>query len=231
MENVSKTPRILWSAVLFLSLIGVAVVVRRALVLLYPAQFAGNFPPARALDDVFAPHRSITLMHIIPGFLFMVLGPLQFAKGIRSRYPRFHRWSGRVLVTSGLIIGLTAIWMSLTMSIGGINQAAATLLFAILFLFSLGKAFLHIRRREIPQHREWMLRAFAIGLAVATIRPIIGIFFATSRLTHLTPHDFFGTAFWLGFTLQLIAAEAWILHTRERLAPTLQPRWFLRDLR
>jgi hypothetical protein len=103
-------------------------------------------------------------------------------------------------------------------AIGGLNQAVATLLFAILFLFSLVKAFLHIRRREISQHREWMLRAYAIGLAVATIRPIIGIFFATSRLTHLTPHDFFGTAFWLGFTLQLIAAESWIHYTRGKLA-------------
>jgi uncharacterized membrane protein len=218
MENVSRTPRILWSAVIFLALVGVAVVVRRALVLLYPVQFAGKYPPARALDDIFALHRSITLVHIIPGFLFMVLGPLQFAKNIRSRYPRFHRWSGRVLVTSGLIIGFTAIWMSFKMSIGGLNQASATLLFAVLFLFSLGKAFLHIRRREIPQHREWMLRAFAIGLAVATIRPIIGIFFATSRFTHFTPHDFFGTAFWLGFTLQLIAAESWISYTRSKLA-------------
>lgn len=219
MENNDKTPRILWTAVIFLAFIGVAVVVRRTLVLLYPAQFAGNFPPARALDGVFAAHRALTLVHIIPGFLFMVLGPLQFAKNIRSRYLRFHRWSGRVLVISGLIIGSTAIWMSLGMtSIGGLNQAAATLLFAILFLFSLMKAFLHIRRREIPQHREWMLRAYANGLAVATIRPIIGIFFATSRFTHLTPQDFFGTAFWLGFTLQLIAAESWIHYTRGKLA-------------
>ncbi len=171
------------------------------------------------MDDLFALHPSLTFAHIIPGFLFMVLGPLQFAKNIRSRHPRFHRWSGRVLVVSGLIIGFTAIWMSLTMSFGGVNQAAATLLFGILFLFSLGKAFLHIRRREIPQHREWMLRAFAIGLAVATIRPIIGIFFATSPFTHLTPQEFFGTAFWIGFTLQLIAAEAWIQYTRAKLAP------------
>jgi uncharacterized membrane protein len=188
--------------------------VRRALVLLYPAQFAGNHSSAAALDEGFALHRSLTLVHVIPGFLFMVLGPLQFAKNIRSRHLRFHRWSGRIFVASGLIIGFTAIWMSFTMSIGGLNQAAATLLFAALVLFSLVKAFLHIRHREIPQHREWMLRAFAIGFAVATIRPIVGIFFATSRLTHLTPGDFFGTAFWLGFTLQLIAAEAWIHDTR-----------------
>jgi len=59
-----------------------------------------------------------------------------------------------------------------------------------------------------------MIRAFAIGLAVATIRPIVGAFFATRMLTHLTPHDFFGTAFWLGFTMHLIAAEIWINYTR-----------------
>jgi uncharacterized membrane protein len=219
MEDNDKTPRLLWSAVIFLAFIGVAVVVRRTLVLLDPARFAGNFAPARALDDIFALHRSITLVHIIPGLLFMILGPLQFSKSIRAHYLNFHRWSGRIFVASSLVIGLTAIWMSLAMpAIGGLNQAIATLLFAILFLFSLVKAFLHIRRREIPQHREWMLRAFAIGLAVATIRPIIGIFFATSRLTHLTPHDFFGTAFWLGFTLQLIAVESWIHHTHGKLA-------------
>jgi uncharacterized membrane protein len=219
-ENANKTPRFLWSAVISLALIGVAVASRRALVLLDPARFAGNFPPARALDEVFAAHRSLTLVHIIPGFFFMVLGPLQFAKNIRSRFLRFHRWSGRIFVASGLVIGFTAIWMSLGItSIGGVNQAAATLLFAILFLFSLGKAFLHIHRREIPQHREWMLRAFAIGLAVATIRPIIGVFFATSRFTHLTPQEFFGTAFWIGFTLQLLAAESWIHYTRAKVAP------------
>jgi hypothetical protein len=61
-----------------------------------------------------------------------------------------------------------------------------------------------------------MIRAFAIALAIATIRPIMGIFFATSRLTHLTPHEFFGIAFWLGFSIHLVAAEAWINYTRAR---------------
>jgi uncharacterized membrane protein len=83
--------------------------------------------------------------------------------------------------------------------------------FALIFLFSLGKAFLHIRRRQIVQHREWMLRAFAIGLAIATVRPIVGMFFA---LTDLGPREFFGIAFWLGFTLHLVIAEVWINQTR-----------------
>jgi Predicted membrane protein (DUF2306) len=69
-------------------------------------------------------------------------------------------------------------------------------------------------RRDIAQHGEWMIRAFAIGLAVATIRPIIGLFFATSRFSGLTPEVFFGIAFWIGFLLHLIAAEIWTHWTR-----------------
>jgi hypothetical protein len=68
-----------------------------------------------------------------------------------------------------------------------------------------------------------MIRAFAVGLAVATIRPIIGVFFATSRLTGLTPRDFFGTAFWIGFVLQLIAAEVWINLTRPAARNSYHP--------
>jgi hypothetical protein len=59
-----------------------------------------------------------------------------------------------------------------------------------------------------------MIRAFSVGLAVATIRPIIGMFFATSRFSGLMPHEFFGIAFWIGFVLHLMAAEAWIHATR-----------------
>jgi uncharacterized membrane protein len=210
----------LWSAVIFLALIGVAVAVRR-MVHLVPIVVRGYRPPAvtsnpvavqfAALDDLFAHYPVLTLVHIVPGLLFMMLGPLQFSSTIRARYLRWHRWNGRIFVVCGALIGISALVMSFGMpAIGGVNQAAATALFATFFLFALGKAFWHIRHREIALHRQWMIRAFAVGLAVATIRPIVGIFFATSRFSGLTPHEFFGTAFWIGFVLHLIAAEAWI---------------------
>jgi uncharacterized membrane protein len=166
-----------------------------------------------ALDDLFARHPILTLVHIVPGMLFMILGPLQFSSRIRARHLRWHRLSGRVFVVCGLVIGISALVMSFGMpAIGGVNQAAATTLFGAFFLFALCKAFWHIRRREVALHREWMIRAFSIGLAVAAIRPIVGVFFATSPLTGLTPREFFGIAFWIGFVLHLMAAEAWI-HT------------------
>lgn len=193
-------------------------VIRRTLHLFAPSPAPPGFPEAAALDESFARHPLLTMLHIIPGLLFVVLGPFQFVRRLRSRRPALHRWTGRVVIASGMIIGITALVMSPQMAIGGANEAAATMLFAIVFLFALLRAFLLIRRGRVALHREWMIRAFAIGLAVATIRPIVGIFFATSRITHLTPHDFFGTAFWLGFTIQLMVAEIWINYTRPGIA-------------
>lgn len=156
------------------------------------------------------------MAHVVPGLLFMVLAPLQLVPTLRARHPALHRWAGRAVVAAGLVIGVTALVMTPQMAIGGAHETAAIVVFGCAFLFSLVEGFVAIRRKDVSTHREWMIRAFAIGLAVATIRPIVGLFFATSRLTGLSPHDFFGTAFWLGFTLQWMAAEAWINRNRGR---------------
>lgn len=203
--RLDRKPRmigVVWSLVVVLALIGLIAVVRQGLYL------AEVLEP---LDARFAQYSLLTWLHIIPGFVFMVLGPLQFVKRIRSRYLWLHRWSGRLFVASSVVIGVTALVMGFVMPIGGVSETAATTFFAILFLFALGKAFLHIRRRELSQHRAWMIRAFAIGLAVATARPIVGMFLVFSDLS---PQEFFGTALWLAFTLHLVLAEIWINYTR-----------------
>ncbi|HEY4902825.1 MAG TPA: DUF2306 domain-containing protein [Candidatus Sulfotelmatobacter sp.] len=210
-----RAARSVWAGAIFLAVIGVAAVSRRTLVLLWPQRFAGKFPAAAALDAGFARHPVLTLLHIIPAALFVVLALLQFTPSIRAKHLTFHRWSGRFLVVAGLAIGSSALVMSYTMAIGGANETAATSLFALLFLFCLIKSYRHIRRKEVAQHREWMIRAFGIALGVATTRPIVGMFFAFRRLT---PHEFFGIAFWLGFSLTLLGAEVWINFTRGRTA-------------
>jgi uncharacterized membrane protein len=211
--------RILWLITFFLVLIGIAIVFRRALQLFAPSPAPPRFKDAAALDAGFSRHLLLTMVHIIPGLFFVVLGPFQFVRKLRNRRPGLHRAMGRVVLASGMIVGSTALVMSPQMATGGLNETVATMFFATVFLFDLVKAFVSIRQGKVALHREWMIRAFAIGLAVTTIRPIMGVFFATRSLTHLTPHDFFGTAFWLGFTMHLIAAEAWINYTRPRTAP------------
>jgi hypothetical protein len=94
------------------------------------AQFSG-------LYGLFAHYPVLTLIPIVPGLLFMLLGPLQFSSTILARHLRWHRWSGRVFVGCGFVIGISALVMSFGIpAIGGVNQAAATTLFGTYFLLA-----------------------------------------------------------------------------------------------
>lgn len=206
-----RLQRLMWTGMIFLCLIAAAAVLRRMAALASPSQ---NGPPQLAnLDALFASKPIFTLLHIVPALAFIVLVPFQLWRSFRNRHVRAHRWMGRIAVVLGLIIGASALLL-LVQPVGGAAEVSAILVFDTVFLLSLTKAFLHIRRGEVRQHREWMIRAMSVALGVATVRPIMGIFFATSRATGLTPHDFFGIAFWIGFTLTYIAGELWIRYTR-----------------
>ncbi len=207
--------RFVWAAVIFLVFVGLVVVARRTIVLLHPAA-PNPRNPAAALDEHFTDHIALTLAHILPAALFVILGPLQFVSGIRQKHPKFHRWSGRIFLFASAIVGVTGLAMSFGRTIGGWDEKSATILFGTFFLFALARAFWHALHRQFAQHREWMIRGFATGLAVATIRPIMGGFFAAAVIRGQVPQpsEFFGTAFWIGFTLQTITAELWIRLTR-----------------
>jgi uncharacterized membrane protein len=215
--------RFLWTSVIFLAFIGLAVAVRRSVVLLKPGALSTRNNPAAELDNAFANRRTLTLAHILPAMLFMVLGPLQFVRSLRSKYPHVHRWSGRIFLTASAVVGVTGLTLAFGKTIGGVDEKAAIALFGSFFLIALAKALWHALRREFDQHREWMIRGYAIGLAVATIRPIMGTFFAAALLRghRPEPKEFFGAAFWIGFTLQMIAAEVWINYTRPTAAAAM----------
>jgi hypothetical protein len=101
--------RLLWTAVIFLVLIGIGAAIHRAVVFAFPALQPGSRNPAYVLGKTFASHPALTFVHIIPGLFFMILGPLQFAGCIRRRWPRFHRWSGHVFLLFGVIIA-SQLW-------------------------------------------------------------------------------------------------------------------------
>lgn len=216
MHRHQRTAKFLWIATILLALLGIGVATRRAVVLIKPNAMNASKNPARGLDEHFAKEKTLTLLHVIPGMIFMMLGPLQFKRGLRTKHPAVHRWSGRIFLTASAVIGLTGLTMVLRGSIGGWDEKSAILLFGSFFLFALGKALWHATHREFAEHREWMMRGFAVGLAVATIRPIMGLFFATAVSQGKTPDPsaFFGTAFWIGFTVQTAVAEIWIRQTR-----------------
>jgi hypothetical protein len=180
--------------------IAVAVVVRRLIALTHPGQ--GNSPTA-ALDTAFASHAALTAAHIIPAALFVILSAAVLVWRIQKRPVH---WAFFVL---GAITGVTAFAMN-AFPVGGRVEQWAVWVFGSWFLVSLARAFWHFAHGEQDRQRRWMTRAVGILLGIATTRPVMGIFFATSRFTHMTPDQFFGIAFWIGFSLNTVAVELWL---------------------
>jgi hypothetical protein len=179
--------------------ISVAVVVRRVVALASPPQ--SEPPQMAALDAVFASHAALTLAHILPALAFVLLVPVVYMRPGAA-------WPEQLLFRLGLVVGLTAYAMSVY-SVGGWVEGSAVLFFNSLFLYSLARAWQ--QRKSQPELKlRWLTRAIAILLGIATTRPVMGVFFATSRLTHLEPRQFFGIAFWIGFSINTAVIELWL---------------------
>jgi hypothetical protein len=95
------------------------------------------------------------MLHIVPGFVFIVLGPLQFVTTLRTRRPWVHRRIGRVVLASGLVTAVTALAITTQMAIGGATARTATTLFGVLFLRgSAGEPARDVRRRFVLSKRH-----------------------------------------------------------------------------
>ena len=126
--------RLLWIAVIFLAFIGLAVATRRTVVLLKPGALSSPRNPAADLDTHFSSERTLVLAHILPAMLFMLLGPLQFVRGLRSRYPQVHRWSGRIFLAASAVVGVSGLKLAFGKTVGGLDEKAAITLFGTFFL-------------------------------------------------------------------------------------------------
>lgn len=187
-------------------LIAVAVVIRRVVVLAHPPVVSR--PELGALDAVFASHTALTLAHILPALAFVLLTPfVMFRARARSGWPE------RLLYPLGLVVGLTAFAMSRE-AVGGWTERSAVWFFNSVFLVSLLQAVRHARGGDPTGERRWLLRAIVVLLGIATTRPVMGFFFATRALTHLEPSQFFGLAFWIGFSINALTAEWWLATQR-----------------
>ena len=166
----------------------------------------------------FIDYPNITNFHVIPGAIYLVLAPFQFSATLRKRSLNTHRFAGRVLSAIGLVVGATALFLGLIVPYSGVSEQLVIGFFGVLFLFSIVRGFLYIRSKEIALHREWMMRAFAIGLSIATMRLIfIPALIIVGNPTRQETEMLSIIAFTIAFVLHCSIAEIWIRTTRNAI--------------
>lgn len=150
-------------------------------------------------------------LHSLGGMAFGILGPVQFSGAMKKRFGKFHRISGRIFVIAGMMLGLSAIrllvefpdastWVLVTArAVAGLG-----------LIMALTLALLAIINRDIARHRDWMIRAYAIGMGAATIAFIqLPIFLIRGKALEGYVADI---AFVLSWVINLTIAELVIRH-------------------
>lgn len=126
------------------------------------------------LSDVMPPASASAIplvIHIVGALIYMLLGATQFSPAIRRRWPAWHRLAGRLALVGAALVVVSAIWLTVayaTPSFGGLVLAGLRVAVASAMTLSIGLGLAAALKREIARHREWMIRAYALGIGAAT---------------------------------------------------------------
>ena len=152
-------------------------------------------------------------IHVYSAIFVLFFGFFQFNNILLKKYPLVHRYFGKLYVLiilffsapSGLFIGLFA-------NGGFYSKISFVTLSALWFLFTL-KGFLYIKKKNIVQHRAFLLRSFALTFSAVTLRfwKVILVY-----LFHPAPMDLYQIIAWLGWIPNLLIIEYYLYHQSKK---------------
>jgi uncharacterized membrane protein len=167
----------------------------------YVPHYAVFTPESYGSD--FWPRRGWLVPHIAGGLLAILIGPLQFWPKMRRDYLPVHRIAGRVYVVTVLIGACAAFGLAATSSIGP-SYAAGLSGLAVAWLTTTGMAFVAIRRKNLLQHQQWMVRSYVVTFAFVTFRLVDD----AMRAGHVLADDERAKLLaWASWAVPLLAAE------------------------
>jgi uncharacterized membrane protein len=145
-------------------------------------------------------------MHVLGGATFGILGPIQFGRALMPRYGLLHRIVGRVFVAAGAMISLSSLGLLWRFpDTYSVAISSGRLLFGIGLGVALAIAMQAIYKRDFTRHRNWMIRAYAIGIGATAVTMV---FFPIYLITGEPPKGLAADIAFLGaWTACVVFAE------------------------
>ena len=149
--------------------------------------------------------------HVASGLLAVIIGPLQFWPRIRRDYLPFHRLAGRLYVILVAIGACAAFGM--TASIGKDDAAYALGLsgLAVAWITTTAMAFVAIRRKNLAQHKQWMVRSYVVTFAFVDFRLVSDLLAAGNVMNQ---HERGALLSWACWAVPLLVAEV-VIQSKE----------------
>lgn len=169
----------------------------------------------------------VVALHVAFAFMVMAAGAVQLIPSVRRRWPRFHRWLGRVYLSAVLLMCIGGAVMITTRNAPDQPiMVAAQLLNVLLVVAFAAQALRHAVARHLDVHRHWAMRLYLAASAAWFFR--IGLMFwllVNGGPVGFDPKTFSGPFItFLAFAQYLLPLGLLELYLRAQRAGTLQ-RW------
>jgi uncharacterized membrane protein len=154
--------------------------------------------------------------HITGGLVALTTGLVQLWLGLTGRVARLHRTLGKIYGVAVLVGCAGGYYLSLTIPAKDVVYAAGLFMLCTAWVLTTGMALFAIRRRNLIQHREWMLRSYTVTFAFVTYRLVE----AALDKMHFASHDDVGTLMaWACWAVPLLLVEPLIQGAKIRGTP------------
>lgn len=109
--------------------------------------------------------------HVLLASVVTLCGLMQLVPGLRRKWPRLHRWTGRTFLSLAIVMALSGVWLTVVRGTYlSVISAVAILIDGLLILIFAGLAWRHAIQRRFVQHRVWALRTFMVVSGVWFLR-------------------------------------------------------------
>lgn len=144
--------------------------------------------------------------HITFGGLALLSGCTQFLPALRQKRLSLHRSLGKVYVASVMLGGTAGFGIAFAASAGMWAQMGFAGM-AFLWLYTTAKAFLAVKKRDIAEHQNWMIRSYALCFSAVTLRLWMPLFLGAFGMSFSVAYPIIA---WLSWVPNLAVAE-WII--------------------
>ena len=186
----------------FFALVGLGVFLTLAYiaVLVLPRMGAMNGSPVvpgwQTLNNI------ILITHIVTAIPPLLLGLFAFSRQARSWSLRVHRWIGTIYCVAIWISAITGTLLAAANG-HGIGAKLGFGLLGVAWFTTTLFAYTTARQKDLINHRRWMIRSFALTLAVVSVRPM----FLFGPPAGLDPNTWYVMVTWLCWVPNLLIGE------------------------
>jgi len=163
--------------------------------------------------------RTAFYVHVFASIFALAAGFTQFSKYMLKNHKQLHRTFGKLYVVNILFINFPAGMILAVYANGLLPGKAAFIILDCLWFYFTYRAYTAIRKGKVREHREFMIRSFALTFSAITLRTWKIIL---SDTFHLDPLTLYMIDAWMGFVPNLLFAE-WLIR-RNRGVSSLKPK-------